>query len=71
MPKIEIVSQETAEAADYLVCQLVGLPTPFTDNETGKCTHCGRDVVFRPTAPTKPKRICVGCWVDAINGGHA
>ncbi|MCX5495770.1 hypothetical protein OSH11_13735 [Kaistia dalseonensis] len=72
---IEIVDQETAEKAAFLVCVPVdrlpeGRPY-FSDDLRGQCAHCGTAIVFRPHAPKAPVRICMGCAVDHANGGRA
>jgi len=59
---IEIVSDEEAEKAEFLVCVRVGQPTPFDDNETGVCSKCGAEVQFRPYAPKTPQRLCMECF---------
>jgi hypothetical protein len=60
---IEVISQEEAEKADFFVCITADSPSPFSDNERGICSGCGVPVQFRPHAPKKPPRLCVGCVV--------
>ena len=62
LPPINVVSDQKAEACDYLVCMPWG-PSPFTDNLKGICSHCGIDVMYRWHAPRKPKRICMQCMI--------
>ena len=61
---ISIVSGEEAEAVDFVVCCRAGRPSPFKDNVTGVCAHCGHAIFFRPYMPQKPQKICVECAVD-------
>ena len=63
LPPINVVSDEKAEACDYLVCMPWGTLSPFDDNLKGVCSHCGIDVMYRWHAPRKPKRICMECMI--------
>lgn len=60
---INVVSDEEAAQADYMVCARAGTPTPFTDNLTGECIDCGCGLIFRPYMPKSVKRICLQCAV--------
>ena len=60
---INVVSDEEANACDYLVCMPWGTPSPFDDNLKGICSHCGVTVMYRWHAPRKPKRICLECML--------
>jgi len=71
LENVKVVSQEEAEKSDFVVCALEGTDTPFTDNETGNCAHCNAAIIFRPTAPKKPQKICFACALDLHNGGQA
>ena len=69
---VKTVSAEQAETADAVVClRKVDDPGYFRDNLTGSCNDCGAEVVFRPTAPKTPIRICVPCAVERGRGGTA
>lgn len=57
---VTVISDESAEQADYLVCAPNG-PSPFSDNLTAFCSHCGIKVMHRWHAPRKPKKICLDC----------
>lgn len=58
---VKVVSQEESEAAGAVLCIRKGEYSPFTDNEEGVCILCLHAVVFRPTSPKKPPRICSAC----------
>ena len=61
---MKVVSNEEAEEAAYVVCVLKDDdPGYFNDNEEGACCACSRTVVFRPSAPKAPPRICIQCVV--------
>lgn len=60
---IKVVSDEEAEACDYVICMPEG-PSPFDDNLTGFCCKCGIKVMYRWHAPRKPPKICMKCLVD-------
>ena len=69
---VKIVSAEEAETADVVVClRKADDPGYFRDNLTGTCNDCGTEVVFRPTAPKVPIRICVQCAMERGQGGTA
>lgn len=57
---VKVVSDEEAEKADICVCMPVG-PSRFNDNELGACADCGCAIMFRPTNPKKPIKVCVDC----------
>lgn len=65
--KIEVVSDNDAEACEYVVCLRSHIKTKFIDNEFGVCTRCGAGVQFRPTAPKGPPRICMECVADEMD----
>lgn len=63
------VTEEEAEAmnADFLLCVLrEENPGLFTDNLVGRCHDCAREVVYRPTSPTGPKKVCMECAVERL-----
>lgn len=69
---LKVVSEEEAETADAVVClRKADDPGYFQDNLTGTCNDCGAEVVFRPTAPKAPIRICVQCAMERGQGGTA
>jgi len=61
---IRVVSGEESEAAHYVVCCREGTPSPFADNETGTCAHCGHAIIFRPHVPKRPQKICIQCAAE-------
>lgn len=61
---IDIVTQDEAELADFVVCVRIGTPTPFKDNLEGECCKCRHRVILRPHAPKIPKRICMECALE-------
>lgn len=62
--RLRVVSQEETEAADFVVCLRVGASSPFTDNVTDVCAHCGHAIFYRPYMPKKPPKICIECAVE-------
>ena len=56
-----VVSEAKAEDAEMVVCLLEGMFTLFEDNLTAPCACCRRTVIFRPTAPKKPQKLCMDC----------
>jgi len=67
LPPIPVVSDEKAEACDFLICVRWGTSSPFPDNLKGTCSHCGIDVQYRWHAPRKPKRLCLDCFLKLEN----
>lgn len=61
---ISVVDNAQADEADYVVCCRAGIPSPFKDNATGVCSHCGHAIFFRPHVPTKPAKICIECMAE-------
>lgn len=69
---VTIVSAEEAEKADAVVClRKADDPGYFSDNLMAPCHDCGTPVVFRPTAPTAPIKICLQCARERAEGGSA
>ena len=58
---IKVVTEQEAEAVDFVVCMREGGFTPFDDNVKGVCAHCGHAIFFRPYMPKTPPKICVEC----------
>ena len=58
---LPVVSADDAEEVDMVVCNRVGMPTRFRDNEYGTCSICGFAIYFRPHIPRRPRRVCVTC----------
>jgi hypothetical protein len=52
LPPIDVVSDAKANACDYLVCVPADHPTPFKDNLTGFCCHCGGPLARAAQAET-------------------
>lgn len=65
---VNVVSQEEAEQVPRMACCRVGSPgdlqSPWDDNLTGSCSICGHAIIFRPTSPTKPAKVCIECVVE-------
>jgi hypothetical protein len=59
-----VVDDATAEAADFVVCARRSDPPILADNVFDTCAACGAEVQLRPTAPKRPKRICLECAVE-------
>lgn len=38
-------------------------PGVFKDNLDGVCSMCGHAIVYRPTVPKGPPKVCVECIV--------
>lgn len=43
-----------------VVCARITAPLMLPDNATGKCSHCGHRVQFRPHAPAG-RKLCEEC----------
>ena len=68
---VEVVSQEDAESACFLVCITYEGKLTYPDNVLTECAFCHRPIQHRPTAPVKPKKVCVACCLDNMGDGNA
>lgn len=48
--------------SNLYVCANSDSPTPFDDNQTGKCA-CGQSIMWRPHAPLDIKKVCIDCAI--------
>lgn len=70
--EIEVVSEEEAEKATFVVCGDADQgPYPWDDNVETTCALCGKDVVHRPSAPKAPMKICIQCMMDSTGPGNS
>lgn len=58
LPTKEVVDESTI---NIVICPTADTPTRFTDNEYGECSECGVKIMFRPTAPKGPQKVCIAC----------
>ena len=64
--RFRMVSRADAENAAIMVCTPWSFPLLLSDNVRGTCSGCGIALQFRPDAPKRPMRLCLGCatlWV--------
>lgn len=59
--RIEVVTPDEAEAADYYVCTAMTNPLAFPDNMIDECCKCGKAIQHRPHYPVGVKKICMAC----------
>ena len=59
--EVEIVSNEAAERADWVICVPWSVPAIYDDDERGECFICGEPVRFRPYMPKTPPKLCLPC----------
>jgi hypothetical protein len=60
---MKVATPEQAEATDYLVCmrkQDIRIDLP--GNLMGHCSECGAEIVYGPSVPQRPKKICTRCF---------
>ena len=66
-----IISPEEAESADAIMVSRRG-PSPWKDNLFGKCSVCRAEIMYRPHAPKRPRKVCMECAdkaaVEALGG---
>jgi hypothetical protein len=60
---VEIVSDDEAEKAAFVVCVFAGQESEGfkASNVSANCADCGSPIVHRPHAPKAPPKICVRC----------
>jgi hypothetical protein len=61
--KVEEEDIDTDNA--ILLCMPYGYET-VEGSLTGECCECGRKIVFAPSAPAIPKKLCLPCGLEAI-----
>lgn len=64
---VEVVTDQTANEADWVVCVRANSPTAFDDDEYGLCSVCQEVIRFRPSVPDKPPKICIVCLSEKLN----
>lgn len=67
LPPFKVVGDDEAEQADFVICLRAGSRSPFKDNLTGVCAHCGAAIIFRPYMPKTPQKICLECANDLVS----
>lgn len=69
---INIVSNEEAEQADFVVCCTVDMPSeqPEWRKTYGSCAMCGTGIYWNWTsAPKRPPKICIQCASERAKHG--
>jgi hypothetical protein len=61
-----VVSAARAEAADVCVCMPWSLPPILSDNLRATCADCGVALQHRPSAPKKPRKVCIDCAIEWV-----
>jgi hypothetical protein len=61
---VRIANPRESEEADFCLCANWEDCRSFPDDVKTACCICGRAIGHRPTAPTKPKKICIRCAVE-------
>lgn len=70
-PRVTVVSEEDAEAADFVVCCTADMPRRFHDDVETTCHDCRAGIFHRPSAPKKPHKICFHCALERAEAGRA
>ena len=50
-----------------VLCIPLAWPLTLRDNKIGVCAGCGRSIQFRPHAPPKARKMCVGCVLPMLD----
>ena len=50
-----------------VICIPLAWPMTYRDNKIGVCTGCGRSIQYRPHAPSKARKMCVGCVLPMLD----
>jgi hypothetical protein len=64
--RVEIVDDDEAEAAHYVVCGRLTTPLLMPDNLIDLCLKCGEAIQHRPHTPRAPPKICVECALAVV-----
>ncbi len=67
--RIQVVSDEEAAKADFVVCCTADMPSPFTDNVMATCAFCATAIIHRPYMPKEPLKICIECAMNLPERG--
>ena len=59
----ELIDDATASASDIIVC---GHPPGMPGALHAACADCGTAIVYGPTAPRDPVKLCLACAVKRI-----
>lgn len=68
--RLNVVSPDEAEQAQFCVCGPADTPTPWTDDIHTTCGMCGAAIIHRPHAPAAPMKICIGCALSLPKEGE-
>ena len=50
-----------------VMCMPLAWPMTYRDNKIGVCAGCGRPIQYRPHAPSKATKMCVGCVLPMLD----
>ncbi len=67
----QVMSGQTAELCDMVICRRLTKPLLNRDNLTGPCADCGTQLQWRPHAPTHPPKLCRECAMERVDGQSA
>jgi hypothetical protein len=56
--EVHLADADESECVDYVVCADEGY---FLDDVVARCSDCGAAIVYRPTAPRRPPKVCARC----------
>jgi len=59
---MKVFVADNASDSQFLICREITTPLLFADNLTGVCSRCAAAIQYRPHAPAKPPKICMGCF---------
>jgi hypothetical protein len=69
--KAFVRSDEECEQADFVVCAPASTDSPFPDNVHTVYAICGAAIIHRPTAPSRPPKVCLACAARRIAQSEA
>src|SRR5438105_10664530 len=69
LPPIQVVSDEEAEQANYVICMPNGSGEYFNDDVRTTCALCARGIHHRPHVPKTPAKVCIDCALKLSEKG--
>lgn len=58
---VEFVSPEEAETCSVCICMEWSFPLILPCNQRATCFGCGKALQHHPSAPRKPRKVCIAC----------
>lgn len=69
---VDVVPERTLTRDSFLLCGRRTIPLQRPENRIAPCAHCGDELQYHPSSPTKPLRLCADCMrIALLRSGEA